>query len=292
MTGSRTKGLTAFQIKVIALVCMTLDHIASFGFEIPVVARYDTYLRAVGRIAAPLFLFLLAESVRHTKSKPKFVLRLYLAGMGVGLFDAAMNLFFGDVLGYRTPGNIIFTFFYAALHIVLIEGVICAWQDRYFRKVALLSCVLILSLIPSIFFNAIYHAVPMGDSMASWIIPQQLRSSLIPSFYDVDYGIGLVVLGVVFYFVKTKKRQCCVFALFCLLCVIGAIVGRYHYNIYRVSLFGFTNTFLDFFQCRMVLALPFMALYNGERGRGYKWFFYGYYPLHRQLIVIISALVT
>ena len=35
------RGLTAFQLKVIALVCMTLDHIAAFGFEIPGVARFE-----------------------------------------------------------------------------------------------------------------------------------------------------------------------------------------------------------------------------------------------------------
>ena len=49
------RGLTAFQLKVVALVCMTLDHIAAFGFEIPGVARFEDPIRTIGRIAAPCF---------------------------------------------------------------------------------------------------------------------------------------------------------------------------------------------------------------------------------------------
>ena len=78
LSEKRIKGLTAFQIKVIALVIMTLDHIGAFAFEIPIVAQYEGYLRRIGRLAAPLFLFLLVQSIRHTRNKPKFILRLYL----------------------------------------------------------------------------------------------------------------------------------------------------------------------------------------------------------------------
>lgn len=56
-----TKILTAFQIKVIALVCMTLDHLAAFGFELSIFERYSSILRTVGRVAAPLFLFVLVS---------------------------------------------------------------------------------------------------------------------------------------------------------------------------------------------------------------------------------------
>lgn len=36
----------------------------------------------------------------------------------------------------------------------------------------------------------------------------------------------------------------------------------------------------------MVLAAPFILLYNGERGKSLKGFFYVYYPVH---VFIISA---
>ena len=91
------KGLSTSAIKWIALFFMTLDHIAAFGFEIPIVGRFYNPLRMVGRIAAPLFLFALVQGLRHTSSRSKFLLRLYLAGVGAGLFVAVTDLLFGDI---------------------------------------------------------------------------------------------------------------------------------------------------------------------------------------------------
>lgn len=72
-------GLTSYQLKIIALCTMTIDHLAAYGGEIPIFGHYAYILRIVGRIAAPLFLFVLTESVRHTHNKIHYVLRLYFA---------------------------------------------------------------------------------------------------------------------------------------------------------------------------------------------------------------------
>ena len=284
------RGLTAFQLKVVALVCMTLDHIAAFGFEIPGVAQFEVPFRTIGRIAAPLFLFLLVQSVRHTRSKSGLVLRLCLAGMCVGLFDTGMNFFFGEQLGYWTPGNILFTFFYVALYIVLIERMASAKKRQDFPALFRAAGVFVLSLLPSLFYDPLYDVIPTGDTIAERFLFQGLRSSLLPSFYDAEYGIGLIFLGVALYFAGTKRRQCLVFLVFCLFCIAGAFVGRWNTELYYISFYGFFPTFFDLFQCRMILALPFMLLYNGERGRPCKWFFYWYYPLHRQLIHLIASI--
>lgn len=69
--------LSAYQIKIIALVFMTIDHIAAYGFEIPVISKYYSVLRILGRISAPLFLYMVTESVRYTNSRSKYLLRLY-----------------------------------------------------------------------------------------------------------------------------------------------------------------------------------------------------------------------
>ena len=107
---------------LVALFFMTLDHLAAFGFEIPVIARYTTILRNWGRIAAPLFLFVLVQGMRHTRSKPRFLFRLYLAGIGSELFVTATNFFLGEAIVYQTPGNVIFTFFYVVLYSIIIDG--------------------------------------------------------------------------------------------------------------------------------------------------------------------------
>ena len=63
--------LSATGLKLIALAAMTIDHIAVYCFEFELVLQFREQLRLVGRIAAPLFLFCVVESVRHTKSRKK-----------------------------------------------------------------------------------------------------------------------------------------------------------------------------------------------------------------------------
>ena len=41
----------------------------------------------------------------------------------------------------------------------------------------------------------------------------------------------------------------------------------------------------------MIFAAVPIALYNGERGKGIKNFFYIYYPLHIGILYVISTLV-
>lgn len=41
----------------------------------------------------------------------------------------------------------------------------------------------------------------------------------------------------------------------------------------------------------VVLAVPFLLLYNGERGRGNKWFFYIFYPAHFLVFAALTAAV-
>ena len=80
----------AFQIKIIALITMTLDHIGAyqtFTFS----REINDGLRVVGRIAAPLFLFMVVEGLRYTRSKPKYILRLYIAGIVIEMINRILS---------------------------------------------------------------------------------------------------------------------------------------------------------------------------------------------------------
>ena len=72
-------GLTNFQLKIIALAAMTVDHIASFLF-LHINDSLYYIMRSIGRVAAPVFLFLVAEGLRHTGDRKKYILRFYIAG--------------------------------------------------------------------------------------------------------------------------------------------------------------------------------------------------------------------
>lgn len=72
------QGLTANQLKIIAILAMTLDHIA-WTFR----PGYRTdpltiLLHVIGRLTAPIMLYFVAEGYYHTRNRTKYILRLFL----------------------------------------------------------------------------------------------------------------------------------------------------------------------------------------------------------------------
>ncbi|MCI6375490.1 MAG: conjugal transfer protein TraX, partial [Clostridiales bacterium] len=86
MTGEN-KGLSGTALKAIAAGCMLLDHIAYFfGFTGAIPAVFAM----LGRLAAPLFLFCLAEGFAHTHDRRRYFLRIYAMAAAMGALYFAM----------------------------------------------------------------------------------------------------------------------------------------------------------------------------------------------------------
>ena len=84
----RDRGLSGGALKWIALLSMFIDHFAAIFYVGSYYAgtplfTHSAYivLRAIGRLAFPLYAFLLAEGFRHTRSVEKYLLRLFLFGV-------------------------------------------------------------------------------------------------------------------------------------------------------------------------------------------------------------------
>ena len=67
-------GLSGSALKVIAMISMVIDHIALYMMEHGTVL-YET-MRCVGRIAFPVFAFLIAEGFIHTRSRYRYFFTL------------------------------------------------------------------------------------------------------------------------------------------------------------------------------------------------------------------------
>ena len=63
-------GLTGNQLKILAMLFMTCDHVGLQLFPQAV------WLRWIGRLALPIYAFLIAEGCRHTRSRKRYLLRL------------------------------------------------------------------------------------------------------------------------------------------------------------------------------------------------------------------------
>lgn len=121
MAGIKTRhaaGLSGGALKLIAVFTMLVDHTGAVLIEQGALAwpgwyRVDFALRAIGRLAFPLFCFLLVQGFLHTRSAPRYLARLGVFALLSELpFDLAVsdrwynwkaqNVFFTLAIGLAT----------------------------------------------------------------------------------------------------------------------------------------------------------------------------------------------
>ena len=93
--------LSSFWLKVIALFTMTIDHI---GYMLEDGRFYELRdlaitFRYIGRLALPLFCFMIAEGALHTKNFKKYALRLGIMAslISIGMIIAENVSFIGSM---------------------------------------------------------------------------------------------------------------------------------------------------------------------------------------------------
>ena len=69
-------SLTNNQLKIIAMVAMFLDHVGKM-----LLPQYQI-LQIIGRLAFPIFAFMIAEGCFYTKNKVRYFLTIFLLGAG------------------------------------------------------------------------------------------------------------------------------------------------------------------------------------------------------------------
>ena len=207
--------LDSFKVKSIACLCMTVDHIVAFS-DNDLGKKYYILFRAIGRIAAPLFLFILVQTICHTRSRLNLLKRLYFAGVMVGLSDTIFNLLLKDVVGVYDFGNILFTYFYVAFYIVLIEKTIFAFKENNIYVCMKYAGLGALSLLPCMVYRIIDQTVPAGISIQQRILVKGVRDSLLPAVDRVEYGGGFIVLGILFCKREILASISLFYILFCL----------------------------------------------------------------------------
>lgn len=268
-----TFSFNAFQIKMIALITMTLDHISSYQ-TITQNRTINDGLGIIGRIAAPLFLFMVVEGVRHTRNKTKYLLRLYMAGTVIEIVNRIIE---GATEG-PSIGNTLPMFFYTALFIICIEHIV---NNPKNLKVV---CTAICGLIIPFLFYALNIILPRYGYSPAWGI----ISIFFPSPMNVDYSILFVLMGIAWYFINNRLINCAIFAALSLVCTIIPVsfITTGCPVMLTPAVCSIFDLFVDTQWC-MCLAIPFMLLYNGEKGHSLKYLFYIYYPVHVYLLFFI-----
>ncbi len=139
--------MSNFTLKLIALIAMTIDHI---GYFMPHGTTFYVVCRMIGRLAFPIFLFLLFEGYNHTSNLRKYILSLLIFAI-ISIypfyytFGMSYNVFFTLALGvlllhfFKTNDNPL-SHSFALLCSVIIAlpfdwGVVCMFTIYFCKNI-------------------------------------------------------------------------------------------------------------------------------------------------------------
>lgn len=108
--------MNRFHIKLIACLTMLVDHICMVFF--PHHLSAGILRQTVGRIAFPLFAFLLCQGFIYTKNRKKYCLNLLISAL---ISEVFFDLLFYNKLFYWRYQNVIFTLLIALILLMLLE---------------------------------------------------------------------------------------------------------------------------------------------------------------------------
>ena len=110
------------QLKILAIIAMTIDHIALVFVSSGSILYY--VMRLIGRLTAPLMAFMLTEGYRYTRSRSRYLLRLVIFALISQPFY--FRLAFGrvpeSVLEYYTHWNVMMSLAIGLLIMLLFDS--------------------------------------------------------------------------------------------------------------------------------------------------------------------------
>lgn len=296
--------MTAFILKWIALFTMVIDHTVAVLTEsvaVPVLPGPAETLRAsIGRIAFPLYGFLLVEGFSHTRDWRKYALRLF----GLGLLSQIPYAFtingwvaFSEMPWWRrvTDLNILFTL---TLGVLLLAFLDAKRFDRAFDSwgaAAGLAVLAVLFYCSRVYDVAVALAIAAALLFAArflprirWAAGQAARFALfgfllfwllrrnipLPGggsiHFSFDYGIYALALFAGLYWAKTPRAKAVVIATWGIWCYFGDWLSVIF----------------------VLLSAVCVAFYNGKKGLNDHRLFYWAYPAHLLLLWGILAFLA
>lgn len=243
------KGLNSNALKMIAIIAMTIDHIAWLVFPDYPHEVLPVILHIIGRLTCPIMCYFIAEGYHYTKNIRKYTCRLFVFA----------------VISH-------FAYIFAS-------------ADFVDRK----------SFIPFYYGNILNQTSVIWPLAWGLVMLRIANSEKIPKQWVKTVLILLICL------VTFPSDWSCIASL-CIL-AFGTNRGKLRtqsmWLIIYVAIYATVYCFaIDWVyglvQMGVVLAIPFIKLYNGKRGKNprvnkiMKWFFYIYYPLHLAILGTIQ----
>jgi len=290
------RPFSSFILRCIAAFTMTLDHVSKMiqvffplTEELTITCQV---LSIIGRIAFPVFLFLVIEGFVYTKNIKKYMLRMGIMAAIIYVGFVGASFILGSDIGYliKYLGNIfidlllylVFFFFlfhenkklrWVSIFPFIYNLIILLIQNNYIPYSSGILLNLTAGLFPqyavlNIFVFPLYPAL---FYLYSFLVKKITKSEeKIPTFKESDFNIRVFVYAI-------------------LVTILGIICHIFTYYPSALNSINFVT------QTYMLISIPFILLYNGKKGFSNKIVqgaFYLYYPLHLVIIFLIVYLIS
>jgi len=258
--------MTTFQIKLVAIILMVIDHVGLLFF--PQILLF----RAVGRLAFPLFAWLLANGAYYSKDTKKYLTRLFLFALVAQIPFILMNRL-NDPSFWEL--NVLFTLFLGLAAIVLMKK----------SKIILISIlIVVISAGLADVLNTDYGAMGVLAIVAFYLSFKNIKMMIILQICVITF-FNIIPMSIIIAF-HGRANPIIPVASF-ILCGTACL------NLSLKLHFALSAIFiaLNFLEPLGLFSLFFIALYNNQEGRKMKYFFYGFYPIHLLILYFIKLFV-
>ncbi|WEV41503.1 TraX family protein [Bifidobacterium sp. ESL0682] len=267
----RRLGLTTFDIKMIGVVLMVVDHV----HQMFATQGAPNWLDWFGRPVATLFFFVSVIGFSHTHSKKAYMVRLYVCMVLMAALDMGLQ----QVVNYdgaQLVNNIFRDLFIGTIFMVAVDCFEAAFKKhdvtRGFRVKKTAEGLLLFAL-PFLLSLALLPFMAQGDGSQSPMMLWALRvlTAVDPAILLAENTVMVLLIPVMYALRNVKRSAIWQSLAIAVVAVLYALVGQT--------------------QWMMIFAIIPILLYNGAKGRGDKYFFYIFYPAHIAALYILASIV-
>lgn len=250
--------MTTFSLKLIAIISMLIDHITAVF--VPTDSMYYLIGRSIGRLAFPIFAFLIVEGFYHTSNVKNYLKRL---GIFALLSEIPFDLAFYNQKIYNNAfewsnikSDLPKMFSDNEVFYTLINRFM-AHQNIFFTLFLGLLAIYLINMAEKKNMNNMFYTNLINAAIT-------IGFSFVAAFLRTDYSLLGILTIVAFYLFRGSKPLLAI----ALVILSGGNV----------------------IQALSAAAIIPIIFYNGKKGKSIKYFFYVFYPAHLLILYIIQII--
>ncbi len=267
------KTISSSALHILAMFFMLCDHAWYALFS------DQRWLTGIGRMAFPIFAFLLVEGFYYTSNRRKYMRRMFLFAL---LTEIPFDLMIEGTVFNPFHQNVMWAFLLALFLLGLMEKV--RRMKRWWLEIPAAAAVVLMGYLLGIitFVDYFGYGILMVFTFYFFRVGED-KTAADPERFGR--------LAPVVRFADRHRRVICgVGQLLCLYYINMEMVGGY---VYSAELFGHVMEFSE--QGIALFALIPIWMYRGRQGYHAKWFryfCYGFYPGHLLFLYLCARLAT